>query len=242
MTPRLPILMLTMLLLGGCAKSALPTYEWTDHAGALRTVSRRDAELRSLSARCLLTLESTQGSVRLESALAMQRRGLLRLRAWKFSQAVFDLTMNDDGVHVMAPQQPSRPEASLTARASAGQIARAWGVFTGDLFDAENLVVQDAGGPTFAVRRALDEQMSVVCTIDRRTLTPRRYELLDAQGDTRFTLSLDRYHAFGNVVFPTRLAGEGPDGSFVAELDEVEVNIAHPPGTFAPPARAERLQ
>ena len=229
-------------LLSGCSSNEVPKQPWTNHETALAVMSRRAEALQTLSARCLLTLENSQGTVRFDSGLAMKRGGYVRMRAWKFNQAVFDLTVTPEGMFVIAPEDPADPGKALRARMSAVRIARAFRIFGGDLFSSDNVVVMDQRGPTFTFREAAGEDTTILCTVDRETLTAQKYELVDASGMTRFTLKLERYRRFGEAVFPMRIIGESGSGMFTAELEEVEVNQPLAPNSFIPPPRAEKLQ
>lgn len=233
---------LALLLLGGCASTALPTYPWTDHDTAIEIMSRRARQLRTLSARCDLTMENPQGTVNLDAAIAMRKPGELRLRAWKFSQAVFDLTVNGEGVFVAVAEEASRPDRATMTRMSAHRFARAWSVFNGDAFAGGSIMIQDKGGASFVVRETASEDTTILCTVDRATLTPTKYELLDEEGTIRFTLKLERYRQYGSVLFPTLVSGQSKAGAFTAQLSDVLVNQNLPDNSFVPPGRAEKLR
>lgn len=230
------------LLLLGCANNGVPKQPWTDHEQALSIMAKRAQALKSLSASCMLTLENSKGTVRFDSALVIKRPSSVRLRAWKFNQAVFDLTVTPEGTFVVAPEDTADPGKGIAIRASASRIARAFRIFTGDLFSSGNVVIMDQRGPTFVIREAASEDTTILCTVDRDTLTPQKYELLDAGGTVRFTLKLERYKQFGQAVFPMRIVGQSGSGTFTAELESIEVNQPVAPNSFTPPQRAERLQ
>src|SRR5215207_7588135 len=104
----------------GCARrqnaSPLPTYPSLDNAAALKVLAGRAEAVKSMSAQCALTLTRPDDqSVQLDGAVVMEPPGKLRLRAWKFGQAVFDLTLTPDGLWVMTPQDPNRREKVLPA-------------------------------------------------------------------------------------------------------------------------------
>ena len=82
---------------------------------------------------------------------------------------------------------------------------------------------------------------AVVCEVDRRTLTPRKYSVLDDRGATRFSLTMDRYRQFGDVVWPMRMVAVSEGGMVEVELREAEVNPELPAAAFTPPRRAEKL-
>ena len=109
-----------MFGLAGCAarrpvESNLPTYGRLDPAAALRMLAERSASVRSVSAQAGLTLTRADGqSVNLDGAVVMAPPGRVRLRAWKFNQAIFDLTLTPDGLWVLTPDDPARRANSTT--------------------------------------------------------------------------------------------------------------------------------
>jgi outer membrane lipoprotein-sorting protein len=240
------LLLVAGLLCGGCHNGggggAVPTYPDVTAQRAVSTIAARAQAVRTVSAHAKLLLVNAGGdSVRLEAAVAMQRPGNLRLRAWKFSQAVFDLTMNEQGMWIMTGERSKNAKRAENSRISAAQLGRAWALFNGDLFSQQGLIVLDNGGKTFQVQGSGEGETKLLCTIDRATLTPRRYELF-SDDTARFTLELDRYESFGEVVWPTRIRGTSATGTFTAELDDVQVNQPLAEETFVPPPSAERQQ
>jgi outer membrane lipoprotein-sorting protein len=240
------LLIAELLLCAGChtgaGGGAVPTYTGMTAQRAVSTLAARAQAVHTVSAHAKLTLVNAAGdSVRLDAAVAMQRPGNLRLRAWKFGQAVFDLTMNRQGLWIMTGQAPNDPKRAENSRLSAAQLGRGWALFNGDLFSQEDLIALDNGGPTFQIQGSGEGDTKLLCTIDRTTLTPRRYELFN-DDTARFTLELNRYESFGDVVWPTRIRGTSPTGTFTVELDDVQVNQPLAEGTFTPPPSAERQQ
>ena len=235
-----------LALAAGCAprrahEAGLPTFADVDHADALRVLDERARAVRTLSARCDLTLARADGqSVRLDGAVAMAPPDRLRLRAWKFGRAVFDLTLTPDGVWVVTPDDPSRRQKVLPASVSAAHLGREWAMLSGSFFGEEGLRVRDDGG-RLVVSKELEGGRGVACDVDRRTLTPRRYRLLDPAGRTRFTLSLAGYRMFDATPWPTRLRAASDDGRISVRLKDVELNADLAPNAFRPPRRAEKL-
>ena len=232
-------------LIGGCAKTpppeSIPAYPLMDVAPSLHTLAGRAKQVHTLSGEGLITLTRPNGeSVRLEAAVVMQPPQRTRIRAWKFGHAVFDLTVTPDGVWIVSPDEPQRKEQIRAAGVSAGQLARTWSVLSGGFFDEPGLQTQ-ATDAQLLVRRETPGEPTVVCEVDRRTLTPRRYLLLDDRGRTRFSLALDQYQTFGGVVWPTHLVARSEGGTLDIALREVDVNPDLPAAAFTPPRRAEKL-
>jgi hypothetical protein len=229
-------------LLAGCTSTPPPPqYAKVTPQQAVSIIAARTEAVHTVSAHAKLTLVNAAGdSVRMDAAVAMQRDpASLRLRAWKFGQAVFDLTMNPQGLWIMTGRDPNHPERAGDSRLSAVQMARAWGLFNGDLFTQENLIVNDNGGKTFQVQGSGDDGTILICTIDRATLTPVHYEL-QKDSAVHFTLDLSNYESFGDVVWPRHIHGTSDTGVFTADLDDIEINQPLADGSFVPPPTAER--
>jgi hypothetical protein len=242
---RIYLILALAAIAGGCASrrtvdSNLPTYDQVDEQTALRILDERARAVRTVSARSDLTLTRADGqTVRLDGAVVMAPPDRLRLRAWKFSQAVFDLTLTPDGLWVMTPDDPARREKVLPASLSAAQLGREWALLSGSFFGDPGLKVRTASDAV-VVTKSLDDGRAVVCDVDRRTLTPRRYRLLDPAGRTRFTLRLSQYGLFGGIPWPTRLNAVSEDGRIGIVLKDVELNGEVAPNAFKPPRRAEK--
>jgi outer membrane lipoprotein-sorting protein len=164
-----------------------------------------------------------------------------RIRAWKFGRAVFDLTVTPDGVWIVSPDDSNRKEQIRSAGVSAAKLARTWSVLSGGFFEQAGLMTQMSDGRILVRREASGGQPAVVCEVDRRTLTPRKYSVVDDRGATRFTLAMDRYRQFGDAVWPMRMVAVSEGGTVEVELREAEVNPELPDAAFTPPRRAEKL-
>jgi outer membrane lipoprotein-sorting protein len=208
---------------------------------ALHTLAARAREVQSLSGEGLITLTRADGeSVRLDGAIVMAPPDKTRLRAWKFGRAIFDLTVTPEGVWILAPEDPKNKDKIMSAGVSAAQLAKTWSLLSGGFFDSPNLKTETRGD-RLIVRRESPNEPTVVCEVDRRTLTPRRYTLRDDKGAQRFTMTLDRYQQFKSTVWPTRLLATSETGKVEVDLRDVEINPDLPPGVFTAPRRAEKL-
>lgn len=136
-------LLLLVTFAAGCRSSSLanvPSVRYENTEQAMEIAAARADAVKTISAPGLMTLRRPDGeSVRFDVALARDDAGRLRLRAWKLGRAVFDLTMNDDGVYLLTPDDPSLKQKVRSAGVSARQLAETWNLFTrGDLFRAED--------------------------------------------------------------------------------------------------------
>jgi outer membrane lipoprotein-sorting protein len=233
----------TLLAATGCAAhqpSPLPTYHGLSDAAALRVLAERAGSVKTLSGRCDLALTRADGqSVQLDGAIAMAPPDRLRLRAWKFGQAVFDLTLTPEGLWVMAPEDAGRREKVLPASLSAAQFGREWAMLNGGFFLQGDL---STGGDAkwLDVRRRVEDGRTILCRVDRATLTPRHYEMRDPQGTVRLRLALSNYQLVGGTPWPMKLNARSGDGRIEIRMKGVELNDDLPPNAFRPPRRAEK--
>jgi hypothetical protein len=235
---------LLVALAGGCVSPtpSTPAYTWIDSQSAVKTLCQRSSSVHTVSSECALTLTRDNGeSVRLDGAIAMKLPDSVRMRAWKMGQAVFDLTVTPAGLWIESPPDPDRRGQILPATLSAAKLARAWSIVSGEFFCSADLVVVDSGGPCFLVERNIEGQ-HIVCQIDRASLTPERYSVIDADGVERFALSLDRYQIVNGIVWPMRMIGRSQGSRIMIELKDTELNGELAPNAFVPPRNAERVQ
>jgi hypothetical protein len=238
-------LLLTFLLLTGCHYAApaeqLPVYVWTDAPTALHALCQRSQVVNSVSSECALTLTRGNGeSVRLDGAIVMRLADSVRMRAWKFGQAVFDLTLTPAGLWIEGPKDASRRDEVLPASLDAARMARAWSIISGQFFCSDDARVEDHGGASFIVEKTIDAQR-IRCQIERATLTPRKYTIMDAGGIDRFTLTLDRYELISGIAWPVHLTAHSDGGSISIELKDPELNGELAPNAFTPPRTAEKM-
>jgi outer membrane lipoprotein-sorting protein len=232
-----------LLTAAGCAAhkpSPLPTYHGLDDAAALRVLAERAASMKTLSAQCGLTLTRADGqSVQLDGAIAMAPPDRLRLRAWKFGQAVFDLTLTPQGLWVLAPGDEGRREKVLPASLGAAQFGREWAMLNGGFFLHADLTTS-GDAKWLDVRRRVEDGRTILCRVDRVTLTPRQYEMRDPQGGVRLRLALANYQLVSGTPWPMKLNARSGDGRIEIRLKDVELNQELPPSAFKPPRRAEK--
>jgi hypothetical protein len=219
----------------GC-RATIPQHPWTGPDNALRVLAERHLAVRTLSARCTLRLRQANGqSITLDAVLLAQGTQHLRLRAWKLSQAVFDLTLVPDGLWLStgATDRPS----DQTARITAVHVAEVWAMLSGRVFRDGQVTIDHVGDRTLEAHAPLTDGR---CTmrIDRPTLTIRQYRFTDDQGRPRQTLSLKNYRMFGGCPWPTLVIATGPEGRIILELADVEINGELAAGAFVPPAAA----
>lgn len=228
------------LFFTGCQTEHIPTYPPMPSSQAIKLLEDRSHAIHTISSQALLTLTRENGeSVRLDGAIVLQPPDRARLRAYKFGRAVFDMTLTPEGLWLISPQEGDRRKEILAAGANTGNLTREWlRLMTGELNGSE-ITVEET--PETLLLKQLRDGSNLICQIDRKTLTPRRYTLTDRNGVDRFTLTLDRYMEIAGVVWPQRIEAKSESGSILIELHDVEINGSLPPTAFRPPARAEKI-
>jgi outer membrane lipoprotein-sorting protein len=239
------LLAAVVVLLCGCAshRQNLPTVRFNDDREAVDILVHRADAVKTVSSQGTITLQRPDGgSVRLDLAMVRSGRDKLRLRAWKLGRAVFDLTMKGDDLWLLTPEDRSLRNKARSAGLTAKKLAENINMLGGELFRRPDVTVREAGGKIIASSRQVEGGL-VRCEVDRRTLTPRKYVVLDAAGEARFTLELSDYRLPADETpFPFRYVATSDEGKIVIALREVELNGEPAEGAFTPPKRAEKLQ
>lgn len=235
------------IVAGGCRPKAppaedLPAYQWFDKETAIRDLRARADAVKTVSAECTVRLTRADGeTVSLDGAIVTRNPGWVRLRAWKFNRAVFDLTLQPAGLWVMTMDDAKRKEQMLPAKVSAATFVRHWSYFNGKLFDEAHAGSARVNGNTLVLFDANNAKAydKLHCEVDRRTLTPRRY-VYDDNGERNFELALEEYRVVNGIPWPHRLVATGTMGRVVIEQRNVEINGGLAPNAFVPPRRAEK--
>ena len=251
------ILLWPLLLVAGCADGGKPfvsAFRAQDAGQALSILKQRTALTHTASAQCQITL--TRGpsqEVQFDGILAMQPPDRLRIRAFKFGQAVFDLTLRPDGLWIEAGESQGAREQIIPATLDAARLAHELLWLTGGFFTLPGLTVDPADTHgAFVYRRQLDDGSKVVCEVDRSMIVPIRYRLFDPAGAERFVLELGDYQDVNTIPWAMRWAGysvlsPGPHPPSVParamiqiNLSGVELNGELGTNAFVPPRRAEK--
>ncbi|HEV7299517.1 MAG TPA: hypothetical protein VGN72_09155 [Tepidisphaeraceae bacterium] len=222
----------------GCAapKEDIPTYPLMDSRASLATMRARAEQVQDISGQGTVTLtDPNGGTVQFDAAFVFGPPDRARVRAYKFGQAVLDLTVNPDGLWLFLPRQDARADQVRSASAGTGRAIRQWlQLLAGDKAGGS---VQLTGQKLIVTRH---EELITRGEIDRPTLTARSYTMSDRDGTQHFSLTLDRYRQVGPTVWPGRIVATSASGKIVIQLRDVELNVAAPTA-FEPPPRAERL-
>jgi hypothetical protein len=237
----LALVILMLPLVAGCAHEHIPTYPPMGDDQAITILHDRAQAIHTISAQALVTLTRSNGeSVRLDAAVALQPPERARLRAWKFGQAVFDVTVTPQGLWLIVSRNDEHHQELLTAGSNAGKLIRQWlGLMTGS-FEGDARVVGRTSR-TLQLQQPGEDGTTLECILDLKTLTPRRYAVRDRAGAERFSLVLSHYAEIGPTVWPRRIEAVSESGRIAIDLHDVEINSDLPPGAFHPPARAVKL-
>jgi outer membrane lipoprotein-sorting protein len=243
----LPLLLgiaLTTFLLVGCVahpkENLPPAPAWQTTDDALRILRDRAATVKTVSATGDITLARPKGdSVRMDLAMVSASPDRLRLRAWKFGRAVFDLTLTPQGLWLVTPEDPSLNKARAGGL-DAAKLARSWAMFSGQLFSHPDVAIRESAS-SLVVTAPGEEGTTITCTVDRRTLTPRTYEVKDPSRKTRFTLKLSAYQLLNGIPYAFRYDATSDSGTIRIDLRDVDLNTDLAPAAFTPPKRAEKV-
>jgi hypothetical protein len=230
------MLVLAGAMLAGC-RAALPVYPAMSDEEALRIIADRQAVITSISAECELVLTSAEGqTVHLDGALVAQPPRRARLRAWKFGQAVFDLTIVDGDVWLMAPEEGPAAHRIDPLRTPARRVSDVIDLLGPAYFQRARPA---QGGPSaWTVSGPALGIADLRCEIDRPTLTPRRFFASGEAdlGEMRF----EDYELINGTPWARTMRVRGAGGEIVVRLHDVELNGEVPIGAFVPPQRAVR--
>lgn len=228
------------LALAGCA-APLPVYSRRTPRESLDTIADRLSSVRSVSARCELTLTNERGdSIRLDGALAAEIPDYLRLRAWKFGRVAFDFTLAPDGAWLLAPEDP-RADA-FAPGLPVDKLRQAFSLVGPGFFRAAEPVASQSTESRLVVSGPGDDQNGVICEIDRPTLTPRRVLVTRTRdGSGSATLEFGRYLMIDGFAWPTLVRLRSDAGEVLLRFTDTEINTPIARGAFTPPARATPL-
>lgn len=235
------IIMVVCMAMSGCI-ARLPTYPAMSDEAALRAMAERQESIKSVSAQCDLTLTGADGqTVHLDGVLIAQPPGRARLRAWKFGQAVFDLTLIDGAAWMVAPDENADSHRMDPSRLPARSVSDAIDLLGPAFFRAAKPDAAGSSGSTLLARGPALGRDDVSCQIDRPTLTARRFTVVADRVENTSELFFDRYAMVGNIPWARSIRLRSPAGEIIVRLHDVELNCTIPPEAFVPPRRAKRL-
>jgi outer membrane lipoprotein-sorting protein len=236
------ILLFPLLALTACQhpyQEHIPSYPRVDEEATLAQLAQQSNLVHTMSGSGTLQLTQPKGqTVRLDVAVVLQPPDRARIRAWKLGNAVFDLTALPDGVWLESSHDSPHPQQGIGP--TAAPVAKAWSLLDGSFFRSPNLVTRN-DGKWFIAQSTDVNGPTMIAYVERDTLTPRQYQILDAVGRVQFTLTLDHYQDFSGHLWPRRIVATSEAGIVAVDLNDVELNGELPPLAFKPPRSAEKL-
>jgi hypothetical protein len=225
------VLCLSLAGLVGCGipPEPLPAVAWDDLAEAKRVlIANRDA-IDTVQAEADIFITGADGKRQtFDGAIVMHQPDRYRMRAWKLTQTLFDLTVNDDGIWVAASDElrKRRPDAEKEL----GQLAERLGLLL--------------RGPDYADARFTRRRGELTArwpqgsaTIDPVTLSPRTFRFANPERDERFEVRT-QFADYDGLRWYDHVEIEGAFGTVRLEFRNVEVNRELNPRAFKPPRRA----
>ncbi len=223
----------------------LPTYEWRDAEHAIQRINNRTKKVRTVSVEYEGTIKKTEDRpIRIKAVLVVSLPNLLRLRAWKLGNAVFDLTITEDGVWWWSANADVEQDQWILREESFSGVEDVGRLIGCTQFDLNYTDVRDIGAGLVEFRRLSDSSSDSleVAVVDRRTLTVREFQFRSSGKLVPRRLILSNYRVFEDgVVFPTFVKAIGPEGWIAFRVHAVHLNepLAHT--AFQPPRRAARI-
>lgn len=244
MTRSAALFLVACLAAGGCAsseKSTLPIYPAMSTVESIDVIRTRATKLERVTGRGEITLENpNRGAVSLDSIFVLAPPDRARVRAYKFTQAVFDLTLNPDGLFIFVPRERGKPGELLeSTRGAAGAIREWLSSFAGQVDATGADVKQDARSIT--ITRPDADGTTRTTVVDRPTLTVRQQTVRDSAGTVRFTLKLDDYRDFAGTLWPAKIVAVSERGTITLLTRELQPNVAADTA-FTPPPRAVEVK
>ena len=232
-------------MIAGCAGVApvehLPALPLLDDRATVTAISAQFHAVHDMSAQGNLDLTGPNGDrVQMDVAMALRPPNEARVRAYKFGQAVFDLTVTPSGVWLLTTGPGATADRTSKLQVSAEQLAHMLGLLSGALFEEPGLVLHD-DGDGLIVRRERSGEATVLCTVDRKTRTVRQYQLLDDRHAVRLMLTQSEFVEHDGIPWPQRILAVSDRGRIEIQLRDVDLNAGLPPNAFVPPRRATRL-
>jgi acyl-CoA synthetase (AMP-forming)/AMP-acid ligase II len=252
LTRLLPLLLVLLLWSAGCASvQPLPILPWPGTDEALAIISARAEQVRTMSARCDITIDPPDESpVRVEGAMVAAKPDRFRMQAWKLNQKLIDLTVREDGIWLWTDPRAAQIGDNLPAGMSDGsRFVESWMGPLLSPFDVASVEVLAGEGERdklLTVRWPIPPEQGNEATgyywrllIHRPTLTIREMHIINSQGVAVQSVELDRYRMIDGIPWPTQWDAQGKVAMRV-RMSEIELNPQLPDTAFSPPRQATR--
>jgi hypothetical protein len=218
----------------------IPALAPKDESAALVILQKRAADVHSLSAKCQMKFISADGkATHLDGSIVLTPPDRLQLIGTSNNQIVLSVTFRPDGLWTQAGTS-ANPQAIPPGLVDALRLIL-W--TSGNYFNEQSLagatVPSPNKPPEFEYDVPLGAGSAVVCEVETKTVTPRKYTLLDESAVARLSIELSEYRQFGEIVWPTRMVASGKEISTIDfALNDVKINGQLDQHAFDPPAGA----
>lgn len=232
---RMTSLLLVMACLAGCALP-LPEYEMMSTEEARRVMAERFRSVCVVRTVGRLTMTSSDGRRTSADFAAVHDRSQMKLRIWKLSTVVYDLTVTNDGVWVY----DALKDRDSTGALDFHDIHQAWRLLMGSFFlgPAARVRSLDNATITYELQQGFE---TTRCAIDRRLLVPRTYTIIRRSNEA-LSMELSRYRMTEGMAWPTRMTLSGPTGHIQIRFSDISFSEIDTTAIFKPSRRAERLR
>ena len=224
------MVLFALAMLAGCAASHLPRYPAMSYDAAV--VTMRDKAFGQFTLQGWLTLDDGSRGVTLDVALVVEQPSRVRLRAWKLGQAVFDLTVREDGVYIFSGRDGIANQDLLKLSDS----IRSWVKLLAPIDDSAELF--ETTKEAFETSRLIDG-VTVKTRIDRNSLTVTDHAIV-VNGGTRATIVCKNYTLFESRPWPTRIEISEQGRSIVLRTRNI-IGVTKS-SAFDPPKRATQVR
>lgn len=240
---------LLLSCLFGCRSNppgrVVPKINGLTDAQILEVLADRSNRVQHIMSSGTMQVEADGKSVKLDIALLASGDRQLRLRAWKLSRAVFDLTRDGDDLWIWHAEQDDETQGTTSKPQlpNLRQLSTGWRLASSQVFTSppDELTT---GDPLVAAYRLSSNETSDTTArfmIDRDTQTVTRIEVDDAENNTHAIFEPSRYRLVDGIPWPTQLVLRSDDLELTITLDSVELNGVLTASAFRPPRNARKL-
>lgn len=215
------------VVLGGCAASRLPTYQWRTPEQAMAIMAERDRQVRTVQAACLLRFNDPDGRSRTLDGAVVAEGNRVRVQAWKFHKTVMDVISTPDSLVVVHELEEPGPGFDAEFLADSLKVITGGTAWMSEGWTPQ---VQPDGSLLLYWPRG-------VAHITGDTLLLERIDLAGDRPEHSYRITL-AYRDYDGLVWLHRGVVRGPFGEAEIILRDVELNGALNPKAFVPPGQA----
>ena len=243
----IPLLLISVLLTACGGPEPLPPTEYGSLNEARRILAERQDEIDTVEAECDVTITNAEGrSTTLDGAVVLAGGDRVRFKTWKFTQGVFDLTVNPDG-RFLSTSDRLKEKAPDAEQGLARLSEHLGGMLRGP--DFGQALIREVRDPAEVpwVDQVLPDRSaepfiearwaSVAAVVDRQTLTPLAYYL---EGDQTLKIQTT-FGLYDGRYWLDVLTAEGSFGRLEMRFKGVTINGELNSRAFTPPRRARSL-